>query len=113
MRQISNRAALRISAACLFAVLALVVARAHWAGESQPEPAAASQCGGGGGSTPEAMDAALADAKEQALQQQAASGQGDSGWVVLNNRGYNYGAAPDVAFDLRLFEQEQRPATHD
>ena len=111
MPQISNRAALRISVACLLAVLALVVARAHYAGESQPEPAMASQCGSA--STPEAMDAALEDAKEQARQQQAASGQGDSGLVVLNNRGYNYGAAPDVAFDLRLFEQEQRPATHD
>jgi len=112
MSQNSNRVALRISAACLFAVLALVVARAHWAGEPQAAaPAAASQCGGG--SSPEAMAAALEDAKEQARQEQAASGRDDSGWVVLNNRGYNYGAGPDVAVDLRLFQQEQRAGTQD
>jgi hypothetical protein len=110
MRQISNRAVMSISAACLLAVLALVVARAPWAGEPQAgAPAEASQCGGG--SSPEAMDAALADAKDQARQQLAASGQGDSGWVVLNNRGYNYGAGPDIRVDMRLFEQEAQAGT--
>ncbi|HXK23926.1 MAG TPA: hypothetical protein VMS55_14755 [Myxococcota bacterium] len=113
MSQNSNRVALRIGAACLLAVIALLVARAHQAGEPKTEGAAAeaSQCGGG--SSPEAMSAALEDAKEQARQQQGASGADDSGWVVLNNRGYNYGTGPDVAFDMRLFEHEQRPATQD
>jgi hypothetical protein len=60
------------------------------------------------------MDAALADAKEQARQEQAASGQpGDAGWVVLNNRGYNYGTGPDIAVDMRLFEHELRAGTQD
>ena len=113
MSQKANRVALRISAACLCAVLALVVARAHFAGESQDAaPATASQCGGG--SSPEAMEAALADAKEQARQERAASGQpDDSGWVVLNNRGYNYGPGPDVRVDLRLFQHEQHVDTQD
>jgi hypothetical protein len=112
MSEMTNRVTLRISAACLLAVLALVVARAHQAGEPQGDtPAAASQCGGG--SSPEAMDAALADAKDQARQEQAASGQDDSGWVVLNNRGYNYGPGPDVRVDLRLFQHEQRVDTQD
>jgi hypothetical protein len=112
MSKNSNRIALRISAACLFAVLALVVARAHQADEPQDAaPAAASQCGGG--SSPEAMDAALADARDQARQEQAASGQDGSGWVVLNNRGYNYGPAPDVRVDLRLFQHERQAGTQD
>jgi len=111
MSQNSNRVALRISAACLLAVLALVVARARWAGESQAAAPAAAQCGGG--SSPEAMDAAVEDAKEQARQERAASGQEDSDWVVLNNRGYNYGTAPDVRVDLRLFQHEQPAATQD
>jgi hypothetical protein len=113
MRQISNRALMSISAVCLLAVLAIVVARAPWAGERQQgaAPAEASQCGAG--SSPEAMDAALADAQEQARQQLAASGQDDSGWVVLNNRGYNYGSGPDIRVDLRLFEQERQGGTQD
>jgi hypothetical protein len=111
MSQNSNRVAMRISVACLCAVLALVVARAHWAGEPQNAAPAAASCGGG--SSPEAMEAALEDAKEQARQEQAASGQDDAGWVVLNNRGYNYGTAPDVRVDLRLFQHEQPAGTQD
>ena len=107
-----NSRALRIGAACLFAVLGLLVARAHFVSANAARDGAAAeapQCGASGG--PEAFDATVAEAMERVRQEHEQAGAGaDSGWVVLNNRGYNYGPAPGPRVDSQLFAGEQAGA---
>jgi hypothetical protein len=46
----------------------------------------------------------MARALEQIRLEQGA--EDDSGYVVLNNRGFNYGDPPGVGFDSNLIERE-------
>ena len=97
MAHTTSPRALRIGSACLLAVLALLVARAQFASAGAAgAPGAAANAGqcGGGGSPAQAMDAAVAEAMEAGPPGRGDSA--DSGWVVLNNRGYNYGPPPGV-----------------
>lgn len=114
MSDASSGRALRIGAAFLCAVLGLLAARAHFASaDAAPTGAGpageAPVCSAGAG--PADFDATVTAAMEAARQEQAASGaDADSGWVVLNNRGYNYGPAPGPRIDAQLFAGEQASA---
>lgn len=92
-----------IGAACLAAVLALVLAREPWARAGEPPGAAtpdAPQCGGNRGSVDTQVQQLMAGEMEGLRAEQGQAGQDDSsGWVVLNNRGYNYGPAAGPQFD--------------
>src|SRR5262245_42198161 len=105
-----NARAARIGAACLLAVLALLLARAPLASAGAPAdlPQDAASCGPRE-SPVAAMDAAVAEAMERTREEQGAAEADPSGWVVLNNRGYNYGPPHQVRIDPDVF-QAQDPA---
>jgi hypothetical protein len=103
--------ALGIGAACLLAVFALLVMRAPWAtagaaADAAGTPAEAATCGGSQLESPaEAMDIAVAETMEETRRKQAEAEADPSGWVVLNNRGYNYGPPHPVRIDPDIFLQ--------
>jgi len=108
MSNATNAHALRIGTACLLAVLALLATRAPWASANAPQgdatSADADQCGPSGDVT---LDTAMSEAMEQIRQTRGRAGaEAESEYVVLNNRGYNYGPPPGVRFDAHLFERE-------
>ena len=117
MDQATNARALGIGAACLLAVFALLVMRAPWASAggadasaATPQEAAAT-CGGAQLENPvEAMDIAVAEAMEETRRKQAETEADPSGWVVLNNRGYNYGPPHPVRIDADIFRQGEPAA---
>lgn len=106
----------RIGAACLLAVFALLVARAHWAsagGAGEASANDAATCGGSRMNPVEAMQIAVDEAMEQTRRDQATAAADPSGWVVLNNRGYNYGPPNPIRLDPELFlAAEPTPAQH-
>jgi hypothetical protein len=114
MSDVASSRALRVGAACILGVLGLLAARAHFASADAAQPGAttaaeSAQCGAAAGA--EAFDATVAEAMEQVRREQAAAGpDADSGWVVLNNRGYNYGPPPAPRIDAQLFAGEQAGA---
>ena len=102
-----------IGAACLLAVVAVLVARAPWASAgaadevSQAQPEAA-VCGGEAArNAVGAMQIAVEETMEQMRKEQAQAEADPSAWVVLNNRGYNYGPPHPVRIDPDLFLGEQ------
>lgn len=112
MDHATNTRALRIGGACLLAVLALLVVRAPWASAGSGDPAADAQpeaatCGDSAlGNPVEAMQIAVAETMELTRREQAEAGLDPSAWVVLNNRGYNYGPPHPVRIDPEIFLEE-------
>ena len=96
-----------VAAAGLLAVLALVVMRGTWASAGASEIGAAQEaatCGGSRLANPAAaMEIAVAEAMEETRRQQAEAAADPSAWVVLNNRGYNYGPPHPVRIDADVF----------
>jgi hypothetical protein len=98
--------AAQIGAACLLAVFALLVMRVSWAPADARHAASpeAAMCEGNRLASPAAdMELTLAQMMERARQEHAEAAVDPSGWVVLNNRGYNYGPPHPVRIDPELF----------
>lgn len=106
----TNTRALRIGAACLLAVFALLVMRAPWAsagaGDPADEQAEAATCGSGLENPAAEMELTVAEIMEQTRREQAEAEVDPSAWVVLNNRGYNYGPPHPVRIDPEIFLEE-------
>ncbi len=102
----------RITAACLLAgvaLLAALAARSPWASAQASEPGQAlasedaAQCRAAAAPSADAEIVALMQQDLRAAQRQPAAPGSD--FVVLNNRGYNYGPPPGVRFDALLPER--------
>lgn len=109
MSNATNARALGIGAACLLAVLALLAARAPWASAGAPDPdgaGSAADAASCGPSPHESLDSAMDRAMENIRAAGRSGTQAETGFVVLNNRGYNYGPPPGVQLDAHLFERE-------
>jgi hypothetical protein len=110
MDHATNARALRIGAACLLAVFALLVMRAPWASAGSGDPAdeqlEGATCDSALENPVEAMQIAVAETMEQTRREQAEAGLDPSAWVVLNNRGYNYGPPHPVRIDPEIFLEE-------
>jgi hypothetical protein len=99
-----------IGGACLLVALALVAVRAPWAGAEPAASADAPSCGAGSkGSVDAQVQTLMSETMRDLSQQQAAGAADDSGWVVLNNRGYNYGPAPGPQFDALFGDVAANP----
>jgi hypothetical protein len=109
MNHATNSRALRVGAVCLLAVLALLLLRAPWvsAGAAPGEEGGAEEAGTCGAGPTTTMDQAMAEAMARVREAKGQPGtDAESGYVVLNNRGYNYGPPPGVQLDAHLFERE-------
>jgi hypothetical protein len=106
MDHATKASAARIGAACLLAVFGLLVMRVGWAPAGAADGASpeAATCEANRVANPAAdMELTLAQMMERALLEHAEPAVDPSGWVVLNNRGYNYGPPHPVRIDPELF----------
>jgi hypothetical protein len=107
-----SRRAQWIGGACLLAVAGLVAVRGTSAGESTAPAPDAPQCGASAEASVDAqvdvlMSRAMQDLREQ---REAAGLPAESDWVVLNNRGFNYGPPPGPRFDALLRDTSVNPS---
>jgi hypothetical protein len=106
----TNARARWLASACLLAVFGLLVARAPWASAGAADAGAqapdAATCEGGPAAAVNAvtgMQIAVEETMQRMREEQAQVEADPSGWVVLNNRGYNYGPPHPVGIDPELF----------